>query len=76
MPGKAMLFNCKCEPVFDFGTGHRNAASYNLQGSNILTITLKTRDQYDVFVCVFAFVQCRGRGNEPRVMIDSAEITG
>ena len=36
MPSKATLFNCKCEVVFDYGTGHRNMASFNAQGSNIL----------------------------------------
>lgn len=36
MPSKATLFNCKCEPVHDFGTGHRNEAHFNLHGNNIL----------------------------------------
>ena len=28
MPAKATVFNLKCDPVFDFGTGPRNAAYY------------------------------------------------
>uniref|UniRef100_A0A663E1I2 Eukaryotic translation initiation factor 2A n=1 Tax=Aquila chrysaetos chrysaetos TaxID=223781 RepID=A0A663E1I2_AQUCH len=35
MPAKATIFNLKCDPVFDFGTGPRNAAYYrfgNLRG--------------------------------------------
>ena len=35
MPSKATLFNLKCEPIFDFGTGHRNVANFNPQGNNI-----------------------------------------
>lgn len=33
MPAKATIYNCKCEPVFDFGTGKRNLVYYNPQGS-------------------------------------------
>ncbi len=32
MPAKATVFNHKCESVFDFGTGPRNAAFYSPQG--------------------------------------------
>ncbi|KAM9481325.1 eukaryotic translation initiation factor 2A [Clarias gariepinus] len=32
MPAKATVFNLKCEPIFDFGTGPRNAAFYSPQG--------------------------------------------
>ncbi|XP_006000963.1 eukaryotic translation initiation factor 2A [Latimeria chalumnae] len=32
MPAKATVFNLKCDPVFDFGTGPRNAAYYSPQG--------------------------------------------
>lgn len=32
MPAKATIYNLKCEPVFDFGTGPRNAAYYSPQG--------------------------------------------
>ncbi|KAM3930438.1 eukaryotic translation initiation factor 2A [Leptodactylus fuscus] len=32
MPAKATIFNLKCDPVFDFGTGPRNAAFYSPQG--------------------------------------------
>uniref|UniRef100_A0AAY4AYI2 Eukaryotic translation initiation factor 2A n=1 Tax=Denticeps clupeoides TaxID=299321 RepID=A0AAY4AYI2_9TELE len=32
MPAKATVFNLKCDPVFDFGTGPRNAAFYSPQG--------------------------------------------
>lgn len=28
MPAKATIFNLKCDPVYDFGTGPRNAAYY------------------------------------------------
>jgi len=37
MPAKATLYNLKCEPVFDFGTGPRNLAYYNPHGTNILS---------------------------------------
>jgi len=37
MPAKATLFNTKCEPVFDFGTGPRNMCAYNVHG-NILCL--------------------------------------
>lgn len=32
MPAKATIFNLKCDPIFDFGTGPRNAAYYSPQG--------------------------------------------
>ncbi|XP_061683186.1 eukaryotic translation initiation factor 2A isoform X2 [Syngnathoides biaculeatus] len=32
MPAKATVFNLKCDPVFDFGTGPRNAVYYSPQG--------------------------------------------
>ncbi|XP_037699279.1 eukaryotic translation initiation factor 2A-like isoform X2 [Choloepus didactylus] len=32
MPAKATVFNLKCDPVFDFGTGPRNAAFYSPHG--------------------------------------------
>ncbi|XP_028276004.1 eukaryotic translation initiation factor 2A isoform X2 [Parambassis ranga] len=32
MPAKATVYNLKCDPVFDFGTGPRNAAYYSPQG--------------------------------------------
>ncbi|XP_037534325.1 eukaryotic translation initiation factor 2A [Nematolebias whitei] len=32
MPAKATVFNLKCDPLFDFGTGPRNAAYYSPQG--------------------------------------------
>ncbi|XP_069687776.1 eukaryotic translation initiation factor 2A [Periplaneta americana] len=37
MPSKATLFNLKCEPVFEFGTGPRNCIHYNPHG-NILIL--------------------------------------
>uniref|UniRef100_A0A7N4PMR7 Eukaryotic translation initiation factor 2A n=1 Tax=Sarcophilus harrisii TaxID=9305 RepID=A0A7N4PMR7_SARHA len=37
MPAKATIFNLKCDPVFDFGTGPRNAAYYSPHG-NILVL--------------------------------------
>ncbi|XP_074658465.1 eukaryotic translation initiation factor 2A-like [Tubulanus polymorphus] len=33
MPAKATLYNMKCEPVFDFGTGPRNFVHFNPFGS-------------------------------------------
>ncbi len=36
MPAKATLFNHKCEKVFDFGTGPRNASYYNPQGNLLI----------------------------------------
>ncbi|XP_071508734.1 eukaryotic translation initiation factor 2A-like [Diadema antillarum] len=33
MPAKATLFNLKCEPVYDFGTGPRNCVYFNPQGT-------------------------------------------
>ena len=38
MPAKATIYNLKCDPIFDFGTGPRNAAYYNPQGNNILSL--------------------------------------
>ena len=38
MPSKATLFNLKCEPVFEFGTGPRNCTYYNPHGNNILFV--------------------------------------
>uniref|UniRef100_A0A3B4BBS4 Eukaryotic translation initiation factor 2A n=1 Tax=Periophthalmus magnuspinnatus TaxID=409849 RepID=A0A3B4BBS4_9GOBI len=32
MPAKATVYNLNCDPVFDFGTGPRNAAYYSPQG--------------------------------------------
>ncbi|XP_061493006.1 eukaryotic translation initiation factor 2A isoform X2 [Rhineura floridana] len=32
MPAKTTIFNLKCDPVFDFGTGPHNAAYYSPQG--------------------------------------------
>ncbi|CAB4038866.1 eukaryotic translation initiation factor 2A, partial [Paramuricea clavata] len=37
MPAKATIFNLKCESVFDFGTGPRNAVYFNTHG-NILCL--------------------------------------
>jgi len=37
MPAKATLFDLKCEPIFDFGTGPRNICSFNPHG-NILCL--------------------------------------
>ena len=39
MPAKATIFNLKCESVFDFGTGPRNAAYFNAHGNSILLRT-------------------------------------
>ncbi|XP_013787900.1 eukaryotic translation initiation factor 2A-like [Limulus polyphemus] len=36
MPAKATIFNLKCEPVFDFGTGPRNAVYYNSHGNMLI----------------------------------------
>ena len=36
MPAKATLFDLKCEPKFDFGTGPRNSAYYNPFGNILL----------------------------------------
>ncbi|XP_033637259.1 eukaryotic translation initiation factor 2A-like [Asterias rubens] len=33
IPSKATLFNLKCEPLFEFGTGPRNTVYYNPQGT-------------------------------------------
>ncbi|XP_006813202.1 eukaryotic translation initiation factor 2A-like [Saccoglossus kowalevskii] len=35
MPAKATLYNLKCDPVFDFGTGPRNTVYFNPQGNII-----------------------------------------
>lgn len=37
MPAKATLFDMKCEPIFDFGTGPRNICTFNPHG-NILCL--------------------------------------
>ncbi|XP_044266198.1 eukaryotic translation initiation factor 2A [Tribolium madens] len=36
VPAKATIFNLKCEPVFEFGTGPRNSLYYNPQGNLVL----------------------------------------
>uniref|UniRef100_A0A131XP25 Eukaryotic translation initiation factor 2A n=1 Tax=Ixodes ricinus TaxID=34613 RepID=A0A131XP25_IXORI len=36
MPAKATLYNLNCDPVFDMGTGPRNAVYYNLHGSLLI----------------------------------------
>ena len=36
IPSKATLFNLKCEPIYEFGTGARNSVYYNPQGTDIL----------------------------------------
>lgn len=36
MPAKATLFNTKCEPVFELGTGPRNSIYYNPHGNILL----------------------------------------
>lgn len=36
MPAKATLFNTKCDQIFDFGTGNRNAIYYNAFGNLLL----------------------------------------
>ena len=46
MPAKATLFNSKCEPVFDFGTGSRNECFFNRQGN---------------IICLAGFGNLRGR---------------
>ena len=61
MPSKATLFNCKCEPVYDFGTGHRNIARFNSQGNNIFTPNISDGMTvcYDNVICsvlVYSFV--------------------
>lgn len=41
MPAKATLYNLKCDPVIEFGTGTFNAVYYNPFGNNILYNILK-----------------------------------
>jgi translation initiation factor 2A len=36
VPAKATIFNLKCEPIFEFGTGSRNSIYYNPQGNLVL----------------------------------------
>jgi len=36
MPAKATLYNFKCEPTFDFGTGPRNTVYYNPFGNMLI----------------------------------------
>ncbi|XP_063703952.1 eukaryotic translation initiation factor 2A-like [Culicoides brevitarsis] len=36
MPSKATLFNLKCDQIFDFGTGPRNAVHFNSFGNLVL----------------------------------------
>ncbi|GJQ85744.1 hypothetical protein Trydic_g12149 [Trypoxylus dichotomus] len=35
-PAKATIFNLKCEPIFELGTGPKNSIYYNLQGNILL----------------------------------------
>ena len=37
MPAKATVYNLKCDPVFDFGTGPRNAAYYRSDPGQLST---------------------------------------
>ena len=57
MPSKATLFNCNCEPIYDFGTGHRNVANFNPQGNNILNncicVHVHTRPWWLPWICFF-----------------------
>eukprot|EP01135_Chromosphaera_perkinsii_P009998 Nk52_evm33s1992 gene=Nk52_evmTU33s1992 len=45
MPAKATLFDIKCNPVFDFGTGSRNAVKYSPRGN---------------IICIAGFGNCNG----------------
>lgn len=36
MPAKATVFNLKCEPIFELGTGPKNSIFYNPQGNILL----------------------------------------
>lgn len=36
VPMKATLFNIKCDPIFEFGEGPRNAIFFNPFGNDIL----------------------------------------
>ncbi|KAF2900544.1 hypothetical protein ILUMI_05644 [Ignelater luminosus] len=36
MPSKTTIFNLKCDPIFEFGTGPRNSIYYNPQGNILL----------------------------------------
>lgn len=36
MPSKATMFNLKCDPIFDFGTGNRNSIYFNRFGNLVL----------------------------------------
>lgn len=45
MPAKVTIYNLKCDPIFDFGTGARNCAYYNPFGNNIL-FYFKTKNSF------------------------------
>ena len=63
MPSKATLFNLKCEPVFDFGTGPRNHCYYNPQGNNILV--------YVLFVCsIWPGLHCLQLSPQPCLVLN------
>ncbi|KAI7802642.1 eukaryotic translation initiation factor 2A [Triplophysa rosa] len=50
MPAKATIFNHKCESVFDFGTGPRNAAFYSPHGHILVLAGFGTlRGQMEVW---------------------------
>jgi hypothetical protein len=51
MPSKATLFNLKCEPVFEFGTGPRNCTYYNPHGNNILFCVLMLFIWHNLLIC-------------------------
>lgn len=36
MPAKATIFNLKCEPIFELGTGAKNSIYYNPHGNILL----------------------------------------
>ena len=45
MPAKATLYNTKCESIYDFGTGPRNAVHINPHGNSkeFLVVTFALR---------------------------------
>ncbi|CAH1183593.1 unnamed protein product [Phaedon cochleariae] len=53
MPAKATIFNLKCEPVFELGTGAKNSIYYNPHGNILLLAGFgNLRGQIDVWDAV------------------------
>ena len=75
MPSFATLFDKKCKPVFDFGTGPRNIARWSPQGDCILPllpISPPTPPRSSSFTCCPSVLCLAGFGNLPGDVVRAA----